>query len=308
MPLPPLQDPENLGRRVYGFCVGVPAAAFLFVSLLVFNLLQLFTLLVWPISGQAFRALNRQLAGIWWGLSVWLSERLYGVHVTVSGDPVPMAENAIVIANHQQMPDINFLLVYASTKGRLSDLKWMVKYPMKFVPGAGWGMAMLGCLFLRRDWAKDRASVLRTFAGLVQHRVPMWFMSFPEGTRLTPDKLAKAQVYAQKLGEPVLQHLLVPRTKGFVASVQGLRGHVAAVYDVTIGYPDGVPTLWQYTLGYVRRVHLHVQRFVLSDLPDEEEALTAWLKARFVAKDALLSAYYAHGDFVSAAADVPSAS
>ncbi len=63
------------------------------------------------------------------------------------------------------------------------------------------------------------------------------------------------------------RHVLLPRARGFVASVQGLGGHVAAVYDVTIGYVDGLPSLWQWAKGQMREVHIHVRRHALTDLP-----------------------------------------
>ena len=55
--------------------------------------------------------------------------------------------------------------------------------------------------------------------------------------------------------------MLIPRTKGFVASVEGLGDHLNAVYDFTIGYVDGVPSLWQYITGRVKQIHIHVRRF-----------------------------------------------
>jgi hypothetical protein len=122
-------------------------------------------------------------------------------------------------------------------------------------------------------------------------------MTFVEGTRVRPAKLARSQAYAREHGMKELHHVLVPRTKGFVASVQNLRGHVTAVYDLTIGYENGVPTLWQWIKGYVRRVHLHVRRYPVESLPVEEEPLSAWLVERFEEKDRLLESYYRSGSF-----------
>jgi len=95
----------------------------------------------------------------------------------------------------------------------------------------------------------------------------------------------------------VPKNLMVPRTKGFAAAVMGLRGHAAAVYDITIAYPDGVPSVTDLLRGAVRRFHLYVRRYAVDDLPDDDEGLSAWLHERFVEKDELLDAFEAEGRF-----------
>jgi 1-acyl-sn-glycerol-3-phosphate acyltransferase len=217
--------------------------------------------------------------------------------VLISGDNVPMRENVLLVCNHQQMPDIPAIMKLAKTKDRLGDLKFFVKKQLKWVPGMGWGMQFLDCLFIDRDWASDRERIQQTFARLVDGRVPVYLVSFVEGTRLTLPKLEAAQVYARENGLREPRHTLVPRTKGFAASVEGLRGHIDAVYDLTIGYEIGVPSLWQYIKGLVKRIHMHVRRFPVDDLPDSAEGLRDWLFARFAEKDALLDHYYATGAF-----------
>ena len=57
---------------------------------------------------------------------------------------------------------------------------------------------------------------------------------FAEGTRYTPAKHAASVEFAQKTGLPALKHLLVPRTKGFVLSIEKLRGKFPAVYCATM--------------------------------------------------------------------------
>lgn len=96
-------------------------------------------------------------------------------------------------------------------------------------------------------------------------------------------------------------HLLYPRTKGFVATVQHLRRapHVKAVYDLTVAYQHGTrfqaaPSMWETLsaaglsdgLGY--RFHVHARRFLLTDLPEEDEALAKWLEQRWLEKGQLL--------------------
>lgn len=297
MPLPPLADPRDTVSRVKNLCRAVPISGFLFSTLMLGNLSQTASLAVKPFSRRAFRRINREVADNWWGQCVTLSRWLNKAHIIVTGDHVPMRENAVVLANHQQMPDITYLMMFARTRDRLGDLKWFVKNQLKYVPGVGWGMVFLDCLFVKRDWAEDEGSIQRTFAGIVQDRVPLWLILFAEGTRFSPEKLERSRVYAEERGLRPTEHVLQPRTKGFVASVQGLRGHIDAVYDVTIGYEVGVPTLWQFIKGLSDVAHLHVHRTPIAQMPRTDEELTDWIHQRFQAKDQLLAHFYRHGSF-----------
>lgn len=298
MPQRALDKPEKIAKRVEGLSLGVPSVSFLFSTLLGFNMGQVASLLLRPFSKKAFRKLNRWGADTWWGWCDTLAKGVHGSHICVSGDELPMREDAICFANHQQMADIPFLMMLARSKDRLGDMKWIVKKQIKYVPGVGWGMSFLDCVYVDRTWTADRKRIMDTFATLRDERVPVWLMVFPEGTRIQPHKLKAAQKYAQERGFFYPRHVLIPRTKGFAAAVQGLRGHITAVYDVTMGYPGGVPSIWQYIQGFGKEAHLHVRRYSMETLPESTEDLSAWLVARYEEKDELLEKFYTTGSFV----------
>ncbi len=297
MPLIPLVDDASWPVRTARLVRALPVVVIGFVSLLLFNVAQTGSLILLPFSRPAFRRLNRWCANTWWGWCVTASQRLNGTDVVTTGDDLPMAENALIIANHQQMPDILALMTLARSKERLGDLKFFVKYALKWVPGLGWGMQFLGCPFLRRDWTTDRELIHCTFNTITEEGIPVWLVTFVEGTRSTPAKIQASARWAVDHGMDPLRHLLTPRSKGFVATVGALRGHLDAIYDVTIGYEGGVPTLCQLILGCVDRIHIHVQRFAVEDLPSSGTDLRTWLFQRYRTKDDLLESFYETGTF-----------
>jgi 1-acyl-sn-glycerol-3-phosphate acyltransferase len=297
MPLKPLSDPKSLSTRIMGQIKGWGATIPLVLSLMVCNALQMASLLAFPFSRRLFRRINREVANAWWCACDSWGQAAWKIDVQITGDTLPHGENVLVVANHQSMTDITTLFRLARQKGRLGDLKWLVKDLLKYVPGVGWGLFFLDSIFLKRDWKTDRAYLEKTLAKYSREKIPIWTISFVEGTRVRPHKIEAGQAYARENNLPVLDHLLLPRTKGFTAIVHGLRAHLDAVYDTTIGYESGIPSLWQWAKGYVHRVHVHVVRHPMDSLPEDETALVEWLRARYVEKDQRLARFYETGSF-----------
>lgn len=195
-----------------------------------------------------------------------------------------------MIANHQGMADIIVALCIAYSCKMVSHTTWLAKDVLKWVPGVGWGMAFLDCIFLKRDWAADAQRIKETFSKVVESGFPIWLISFPEGTRLTQKKLQASNARAAKQGLAASKYVLRPRTKGFIATMSGLRNSVDAVYDMTIGYVDRKPSLTAIIRGDIDAVHVHVDRFAIADLP-AEEGLSSWLRERFELKDKRMSQF-----------------
>lgn len=294
MPLSPLPKVTGFGLNIWRTLKGVLAAVTTMSTLICCNILQVVSALFLPLSRPLVRTLNRWIGGSWWALCDIMAET-WGIHIEISGDLLPLKENVMVTANHQAMTDINTLFRLARQQKRIGDLKWFVKDIIKYVPGIGWGMIFLDCIFLKRDWKKDKKRLFKQLSRFQEEQIPIWTLSFVEGTRIRPHKFEASKAYAKSIGVEPLQHLLLPRTKGFCLTLTALREHLDAVYDATIGYVDGVPSMWQWCRGDIKRVELHVRRFPIEEIPKEEEALSEWLKARWREKDELLAYYYEHG-------------
>jgi len=281
-------------RQVVGLVTGALSFGYL---ILVLNPVQMLSIPLLLVSRRAVRAINRWCARSIWGLWVLMAERLNGIEVRVTGDRVPMRENALLLPNHQSMADVMVLLCFAWRCGRLGDLKFFVKDGVKWFPGFGWGMWLIDCIFVKRDWERDRSAVHRLFEKYKREQIPLFLVTFLEGTRRTPDKQARAQSFARERGLPVPTHTLVPRTKGFVATVAGLRDHLDAVYDIDIGYPDRLPTLVDGFRVRIRRVEIHVRRTPVASLPTDDAELARWAHDCFHEKNESMSRFAADEHF-----------
>ncbi|KAL1583539.1 hypothetical protein WHR41_07674 [Cladosporium halotolerans] len=226
-----------------------------------------------------------------------------GARILVLGDALPPGESAIVVSNHVEWTDFYLVQALAQRAGMLGRCRWFAKRELRWVPFLGWGLWAMGMPLVSRRWAEDEREMERVFEGVVGEGWPMWLISFSESTRLTPSKRALAAAHARKTNKTLPPHLLLPRTKGFAASVQHLRAapHVRAIYDLTLAYADTAqepfafqspPTFAQSVLqgdiGRRWKMAVHVRRFVVEDLPGSEEGLRAWLEERWVEKGEVL--------------------
>ena len=187
----------------------------------------------------------------------------------------------------------------------LNNLKWYVKDAIKYVPGPGWGMKFLNCIFLKRDWESDKSKINQTFCKITDNRIKIWLISFLEGTRISPEKLELAAHFAATKNLSSPEHVLIPRTKGFVASISGLQGHIASVVDLTIYYPDGIPTLWQVFRRDLLKAFINIERIPISALPADAKELENWVFKQYQKKDQLLANISQKGYFPTALLEEP---
>ncbi|MCW8925500.1 MAG: acyltransferase, partial [Xanthomonadales bacterium] len=81
--------------------------------------------------------------------------------------------------------------------------------------------------------------------------VPVSMMTFPEGTRFTPEK-------RQRQNSPHL-HLLKPRFSGIGQVLYSFDDVLEWLIDVTIVYPYGTPTAWQLISGQIRKIIVDIR-------------------------------------------------
>ncbi len=282
-------------HRIKGLGLGAISLGYL---VFVLNSIQALSILVYPFRPSLARRMNRWCARSIWGWWVIQAESTNQTHIRFSGDPIPARENAFVVANHQSVVDVLVLICLAWRLRRLGDVKWFVKDIVRYIPGFGFGMQMLDCVFVKRDWTKDVDHIQRLFEKYRANDIPMFLVSFLEGTRKTAAKYEAAVEFAKSRNMYVPAHTMVPRTKGFSATVAGLRDHLDAVYDVTIGYEgDPAPSLIDAFSGNIDRIHVHVARHPIDSIPKSDEALNQWVFDSYVRKDSLLEQRVSEGQF-----------
>ncbi|KAK3392937.1 acyltransferase [Podospora didyma] len=289
---------KSMLTHVRGLGIVTPWLIWLLAADVLLSLMLPFKLLF---PSAVYHSSGRLASTVWtWIQSIF--EVCNGALITISGDKIPSGESAIVVSNHVGWSDFYMIQALAIRAGMLGRCRWFAKIQLRLVPFLGWGLWVMGMPMVSRNWLRDKAELDRVFRGIIERKWPIWLISFSEATRFTPKKYVESQRWCAANNRPQPQHLLYPRTKGFVATVQHLRKspHVKAVYDLTIAYQRGkqwqsAPDMWE-TLSVPRlssslhgggkdyRFHVHARRFPLEELPQDEEELARWLEERWVEK------------------------
>jgi 1-acyl-sn-glycerol-3-phosphate acyltransferase len=164
----------------------------------------------------------------------------------------------LVNCNHQGWADI-FVLQHLLNR-RIPLLKFFLKQQLIWVPVIGLAWWALDFPFMKRLGksqlrarpklrSQDHDATRRACEKFAL--VPTSVMNFAEGTRFTPRKhQAQASPYA---------HLLKPKAGALALALNAMGEQFQSLVDVTIAYPGGCPTFWQFLCGRTSAIEVRVR-------------------------------------------------
>eukprot|EP00475_Leptophrys_vorax_P028115 TRINITY_DN4049_c0_g1_i1.p1 TRINITY_DN4049_c0_g1~~TRINITY_DN4049_c0_g1_i1.p1 ORF type:complete len:412 (-),score=112.20 TRINITY_DN4049_c0_g1_i1:37-1272(-) len=242
------------------------------------------------------RQAAQSLAAIFWNAMQGSVEGLSGVPVLFSGDRLPHRRQAIMTGNHQG--GLDFLAgvsILARAGMNCANLMTLMKSSLVFVPIVGWTNVLQGSLFLNRNWTTDQRYIDSKAKEMTSGDFPRpwWIGLYPEGTRITKTKLEESQKFARGRGLPVLNHIMLPRAKGFCTLVEKTKSDLEYVVDATIWYDKAL--LWARDIllkgAYqTKAIRVHIKLTPLTQVPTNDATeLEKWLVQAFVAKDQALA-------------------
>ena len=164
-----------------------------------------------------------------------------------------------VVANHRSWVDI--FVLQDLLNQRIPLLKFFLKRELIWVPVMGLAWWALDFPFMRRHCEavlakhprkrlEDVEATRRACARFAL--VPTSVMNVVEGTRFTPAKHAAQH--------SPYRHLLKRKAGGLAMAIDALGDRFDELLDLTIVYPEGAPTFWQFLRGDVGRVVVRAQR------------------------------------------------
>ena len=164
----------------------------------------------------------------------------------------------MLIANHQSWVDI--LVLQRVFNRKVPFLKFFLKQELIWVPFIGLTWWALDFPFMKRysksllekrpELKGKDIEVTRKACEKYQFS-PVTVMNFLEGTRFTSAK--------NETQNKPFDHLLAPKAGGLAFALSVMGEQLDNLLDVTLVYPDGTPSFWDYLGGKVPNVKVHVR-------------------------------------------------
>ncbi|MGY0216884.1 acyltransferase [Endozoicomonadaceae bacterium StTr2] len=233
-----------------------------------------------------------QIASLWISINNLNQKLLGGTRIDTGELPeLSPDEWYLVVANHQSWVDI--LVLQRVFNRRIPFLKFFLKQELIYVPFMGLLWWALDFPFMRRYSkafieknphlkGKDLETTRKACAKFQDF--PVSVMNFAEGTRFTTEKYKR-----QSSG---YQRLLSPRAGGLAFALDAMNGKLQQMLDVTIYYPEGIPTFWDFLCGRVRKVDVRVTKRSLVQVLEYDyqqtqgrEAFQGWVNEVWTEKD-----------------------
>ncbi len=206
----------------------------------------------------------------------------------------------LVIANHQSWVDI--LVLQRVFNRKIPFLKFFLKQELIWVPFLGLAWWALDFPFMKR-YSKSFLAKHPHLKGKDMETTkkacekfqfkPVSIMNFVEGTRFTESK--------HKRQASPFTHLLKPKAGGVAFVLNAMGDQLHKLIDVTIDYPSGVPTYWDFVSGKVKDIRVNISVTPIKDLfengvfndnyfddPEQRSRFQQWLNERWHTKDNLL--------------------
>jgi len=253
-----------------------------------YGLLGLFG--IWALSGgrdgprrrdRVYRLKRRWLASHLAGI-----RSLFGLRFEVEGLELAGPGPVLVMIRHASIID-NALADVIVGRAHGLGFRFVIKRELQMLPTIDIGGRWVPTLFVRRASGDTEAELERIRILTVNMSSHDGLLIYPEGTRWTPEKLARAkQIIAERQPEiaPLaarLRNVLPPRLGGTVALLESARQADVVIFGhVGLDGFEYISDIWSGGLVGTT-VRLKFWRFPAAEVPIDRDELVAWLYDRW---------------------------
>ncbi len=226
--------------------------------ILLLSPLKLLSLLI-PALAPLTRRIMTGLQENWTANNAWIFRLLPHIDWDIrSSSELRRGNWYFVVANHQCWIDI--LACFHVLNRRVPPLKIFIKQELLYVPVVGLAVYALDYPFMKRFSkellakkphlrGKDLDTTRKACAKYQQY--PVSVLNYLEGTRITPAKHDRS--------DSPYRHLLKPKSAGAAFVLTALGERMDSLLDLTIAYPGGIPSFWDFCSGRCRRIVVDIQ-------------------------------------------------
>jgi 1-acyl-sn-glycerol-3-phosphate acyltransferase len=266
-----------------------------YIPVFLLSIMKLIIPIKW-IRSQIGKLLNLTCEN-WFSVNSFAMGIIYNIKFDISGSADLQKGNwYLLLSNHQSWIDCMVLLKVFNKK--IPFPKFFLKQQLFWIPIWGLSFWALDFPFMKR-YSKEKITKNPNLKGKDLEAtkkacekfksIPVSVVNFVEGTRFTLQK-------KQKTHSPY-NHLLTPKAGGTALVLNSMQGKMNTILDITIIYPEGVMSMWQFLCGCLKNVKVVVNQIsVTDDLignyandPNYRLFIQSWLNEVFLKKDRLIT-------------------
>lgn len=255
------------------------------------------------------------MAGRWVGVNNLTQKIFCNIRWHAFGiDSLTAKDWYLVVSNHQSWVDIMVLQKIFHKK--IPFLKFFLKKELFWFPILGQIWWALDFPFMKRyskSFIKKHPHLAGRDLKITKKAckkfktIPVSIMNFVEGTRITKEK--------QINQKSPYKNLLKPKAGGLAFTLAAMGKNLNCFIDVTIAYPNGTGTFWDYLCGNIKDIRVNVRSLpitpdMLGDYFNDRQfrrAFQGWLNALWEQKDRCIDDLFSarQPDIATGAANTP---
>ena len=201
----------------------------------------------------------------------------------------------IIICNHISACDIPILTTYLK-HFNIDSYNFVLKNDIVYSPGIGLITYASSDIKVNRNWTEDKKLISKQLDKINNNGKKQIILIFPEGTRLSEDKLKEAQTFSINNNMPVFKNVLVPKSKGLQTIITNLKESkkLGRIWDTTLIMPKfiGKSVNVIKLLGKsLDNIYMKWEQVHLPDNFNSNDIFKNWLLNIWVKKDIFIQNY-----------------
>jgi hypothetical protein len=201
-----------------------------------------------------------------------------------------------IFVNHITTVDFLFMVSYLQAL-KIENFNFVLRKGVIFNPVVGLTMYANSDIKLNRKWEIDKTIINKQLDNIDTTKTKQVIVIFPEGTRITDEKLKAAQKFSRENNLPVFNNLQVPKTKGSWMMIKHLAetNRLGKIWDVTMAVPSIIDGRGAYIEDIMSKnvgpIYTDIRELKLNNEYKDMETFKTWFLNNWKDKDDFLENY-----------------
>lgn len=201
----------------------------------------------------------------------------------------------VVISNHIGSFDFIYIIEILKKFG-IDNTNFIFKSDSRYIFGLGFSIYTDTDIMINKKWEEDKELINKQINRIEPGTKKEILIIFPEGTRITEEKIISSQKYSRENNLPVYDYLQVPKSKGLWNIIDNLskNNKLGKIWDITIIRPKYLrePTnLIDIATKPIRKIYTNIRELTLPDNYHDMDIFKKWLHEQWVIKDNIIKNY-----------------